>query len=96
MAQTKKQIADAATKTRATLNEHVRDLVDQTLDSAIYNQHGHFVGKQGPHGHDMVASDAHLQNGQFIPQACGKTGGPFDDNQRMADDYANADEKADD
>jgi len=89
--------AQRAQQTRDTLGEHVKELVGHALDSAEYVGHGHFVGRQGPRGHDMVASDAHLQNGQFIPQAMGKDGGVgFDDDQQMADDYGKATDAGDD
>lgn len=68
MSRTKKQIADAAAQTKAVLGQHVKELISHTLDVADYNGHGHAIGKQGRHGHDMVASDAHKQSGEYIPQ----------------------------
>lgn len=55
----------------------------------------------------MPPSDAHMQRDgdRIIPQGAfaqvpqnmeSKAGGPFDDDQRMAGDYASADGKADD
>jgi len=85
-----------AQQTRDVLGKHVAELTGHAVDSALYGGHGHLVGRQGLRGHDMVRSDLDKQGGQYIPQAMGKDGGPaFDDDQRMADDYASADEKAD-
>ena len=76
-------------QTRDVLGKHVAELTGHAVDSALYGGHGHLVGKQGPRGHDMVRSDLDKQGGQYIPQACGKAGCPFDDPQQ--DDYGKVD-----
>jgi hypothetical protein len=68
MSQSKKQIAAAAKKTTDALGEHVKGLTDHTLDVALYNNHGHAMGRQGPKGHPLPPSHAHLQGGGFIPR----------------------------
>ena len=70
---------------------HKTELINSTLDMASYNAHGFAHGAQGRRGHPMVANDAAgAQKGGYIPQAMGKDGGGFDDDQRMADDYGKA------
>jgi hypothetical protein len=72
--------AERAQQTRDVLGKHVAELTGHAVDSALYNSHGHLVGRQGPRGHDMVRSDLDKQAGQYIPQAMGRDGGPgFDD-----------------
>lgn len=100
---TKRGLAiSAATEknTRDALHSHVQQLSDFTLESSRYGGHGHAEGKQDSRGHTMPPSDAHMQRDgdRIIPQGAfaqvpqnmeSKAGGPFDD-------YASADEKADD
>lgn len=98
--------AQRAAETRATLGKHVEGLTGHLLDSATYNNHGHFVGHQT--GHRMVDSDTHMQRGEFIPQhalrdaqdsafaktpnMASKSGGvPFDSDQAKAADCGVAD-----
>jgi len=80
--------------------QHHQELIGHTLDSASYNAHGHFVGRQG--AHEMVQSDAHMQGSgeasrgkPYIPQGVlntatkdGSVGS--DDNQQATDDYGKA------
>jgi hypothetical protein len=76
--------------------DHFKSLVSHTLDNALANGHGHFVGSQGPKGHTMVPSDHAKQAGGYIPQAMGRDGGaPFDDNQKAASDYGTVDKTGD-
>jgi hypothetical protein len=52
--------------------DHFKSLVSHTLDNALANGHGHFVGSQGPKGHTMVPSEHAAQLGGYIPQAMGR------------------------
>ena len=94
---------------RETANRtHHQEIVGHLLDSALYGGHGHAVGRQGAKGHEMVASDAHLQGDHaYIPQAVfsrdsvpqnrrnqtSKAGSPFDDPD--AANYGSVDDKSD-
>lgn len=74
--------------------DHFMSLVSHTLDNALANGHGHFVGS-GSTG-KMVPNHAHLQGGAYVPQAMGRDGGaPFDDNQKAASDYGTVDKTSD-
>ena len=79
---TKQQRTRSATRNAdAAFDRHVRDLVGHTLDASDYGGNGHAQGRQGRAGHVMPRSDAHRQDGSFIPQSMyGKDGGVgFDD-----------------
>jgi hypothetical protein len=74
--------------------EHFKGLVSSTLDNAVANGHGHFVGT-GSTG-KMVPNHAHLQGGQYVPQAMGRDGGvAADDDQKAASDYGTVDKTGD-
>ena len=47
---------------------HFRGLATNLIDNAVAVGHGHMVGKQGPKGHVMPPSDAHKQQGAYLPQ----------------------------
>jgi hypothetical protein len=83
------------TKTRAALNQHVKDLVGHTIESSNYNGHGHAQGRQGPVGHTMPPNDASKQSGSFIPQAVFNTysdgAGCASANEPGTDDYGKVD-----
>ena len=52
-------------------HQHFRELVNHTIDNTMRAGHGgHMLGKAGPGntGHVMPKSDAHLQQGSYLPQ----------------------------
>ena len=77
--------------------QHHQEMADHLLTNTLRAGHGgHMLGKSGPGstGHDLPPSDAHLQSGQYIPQAVFNTatkdgGSGFDD--PSAKDYGTTD-----
>jgi hypothetical protein len=76
-------------------NQHFKEIAGHLIDHADYNGHGHAAGRQGRAGHVMPASDAHKQGGgAYIPQNMySETGSADADDQAVADDYGNVDNK---
>ncbi|MGA7770460.1 MAG: hypothetical protein WCA27_30030 [Candidatus Sulfotelmatobacter sp.] len=57
---------------RETANRtHMQEVAGHLIDNAVSAGHGgHMLGRQGgAKGHEMPPSDAHLQSGQYLPQA---------------------------
>jgi hypothetical protein len=50
MSKKNQQVSSDAKKTMALLGQHVRGLVEHTLDVAAYGSHGHAAGRQGAAG----------------------------------------------
>jgi len=50
-----------ATRAKAVLGQHVKELVGHTVAMAEYNGHGHAAGRQGHTGHPMPKSNLNLQ-----------------------------------
>jgi len=87
--------SDSTARDRAAANRnHFRQIAAHLIDNSLAVGHGHAVGHSGA-GHPMPRSDAHSQDGAYIPQsAFAKDGGVgFDDPAQ--DDCATADDKAD-
>jgi hypothetical protein len=74
-------------------HNHFKTLVSSTLDNAVAVGHGHAVGSQGPKGHTMVPSDAHMQGGQYIPQGSFDGTGENGSDEPGSDDYGKVDKK---
>ena len=68
---------------------HHEELIGHVLDNAVALGHGHAVGS-GSTG-KMVPSDAHLQNGAYIPRAVLQPDGGNRADDPSQDDYAVAD-----
>jgi hypothetical protein len=82
-------------KTTAALNQHFKGLTSHTLEVSDYNAHGHAVGRQGAAGYTMPPSDAHRQDGAYIPQNIYSDGaGSAEANDTSACDYGTVDKKA--
>ena len=74
--------------------DHLKSLVQHTLDMSDYNNHGHAPGRQGKAGHRMPPNDAHKQAGSYLPQNVQNTwsdAGSATANQPGADDHGKVD-----
>jgi hypothetical protein len=87
--------SNSSARSRATVNnQHFKEIAGHLLDHANYNGHGHAAGRQGRAGHTMPASDAQKQGGAYVPQNMYSENGSADsDEQAVADDYGNVDNK---
>jgi hypothetical protein len=87
-------VSSSANCVAAYRRNHFQEIAGQLIDNSFAVGHGHAVGHSGA-GHQMPQSDAHKQDGAYIPQSVfAKDGGVgFDDPGQ--DDYGTVNDRSD-
>jgi len=87
--------SNSTARDRAAANRnHFQEIAGHLIGNSLAVGHGHAVGHSGA-GHALPRSDAHNQDGAYIPQSAFARDGGVGFDHPAQDDYATVDDKTD-